>query len=122
MATERDRKEARRRRQARGRSKMFGTPQRPRLCVSKSLKHIYAQIVDDYEGHTLVAASTLEDEISQGLDGTANIEAATVVGEAIARRALAKGIQEVVFDRAGWPYHGKVAALAEAARDGGLKF
>jgi len=122
VSQERDRRTARRRRQMRGRAKIRGTSQRPRLCVTKSLKHIYAQVIDDTSGHTLVAASTLDKQISAGLSGTANIAAAVAVGEAVAKRALDKGIQQVVFDRAGWPYHGKVAALAEAAREAGLKF
>ena len=122
MSVERDRKVARRRRQLRGRQKVVGAPERPRLCVTKSLKHIYAQVVDDLAGHTLVAASTLEKDISEGLSGTGNAEAAAAVGEAVGRRALDKGIEQVVFDRAGWPYHGKVAALADAAREAGLKF
>ncbi len=122
MSVERDRKLARRRRQLRGRQKVVGTPERPRLCVTKSLKHVYAQVVDDLAGHTLVTASTLEKEISEGLSGTANIEAAAAVGGVVAKRALDKGIEQVVFDRAGWPYHGKVAALAGAAREAGLKF
>ena len=100
----------------------MGTLQRPRLCVTKSLKHIYAQVIDDTSGHTLVTASTLEEQISGGLSGTANTEAAAAVGEAVAKRALAEGIEQVVFDRAGWPYHGKVAALSESAREAGLKF
>ena len=99
----------------------MGTPQRPRLCVTKSLRHIYAQIVDDLKGHTLAAASTRDEDVAKGLSGTANVEAAAAVGEAIAEQALARGIDQVVFDRAGWPYHGKVAALAEAAREAGLK-
>ncbi len=106
----------------RGRAKTRGTSQRPRLCVTKSLKHIYAQVIDDTRGHTLVAASTLDEQVSKGLSSTANIEAAAAVGEAVAKRALDEGIEQVVFDRAGWPYHGKVAALAEAAREAGLKF
>ena len=122
MSSERDRKLARRRRQLRGRQKILGTPARPRLCVTKSLKHVSAQLIDDLEGHTLVAATSLERQIGEGLSGTANIEAAAAVGEAVAKRALDKGIEQVVFDRAGWPYHGKVAALAEAAREAGLKF
>jgi len=122
VSQERDRRVARRRRQARGSAKTVGTPQRPRLCVTKSLKHIYAQIIDDTQGHTLVAASTIEEQVSEGLSSTANTEAAVAVGEAVAKRALAEGIEQVVFDRAGWPYHGKVAALAEAAREAGLKF
>lgn len=122
MSQEQDRRVARQRRQARGRSKIKGTPRRPRLCVTKTLKHIYAQIIDDTRGHTLAAASTLDSEVSEGLSSTANVQAAAAVGQAVAKRALADDIQEVIFDRAGWPYHGKVAALAEAAREAGLKF
>ena len=122
MSQERDRRIARRRRQVRGSAKTRGTSQRPRLCVTKSLKHIYAQIIDDTRGHTLVAVSTLDEQVSNGLSGTANTGAAAAVGEAVAKRALDKDIEQVVFDRAGWPYHGKVAALAEAAREAGLKF
>ena len=103
-------------------AKTRGTSQRPRLCVTKSLKHIYAQIIDDASGHTLAAVSTLDEQVGAGLSSTANTEAAAAVGEAVAKRALDKGIEQVVFDRAGWPYHGKVAALAEAAREAGLKF
>ena len=121
MSWQKNRRKARRRRQLRVRRKVVGTPERPRLCVSKTLRHIYAQIIDDYEGHTLVAASTLEDGVCDGLASTANKEAAAVVGKAVAERALAKGIKQVVFDRAGWPYHGKVQALAEAAREAGLE-
>jgi len=90
--------------------------------VTKTLKHIYAQIIDDMRGHTLVAASTLQEDVRDGLSSTSNIEAAAAVGEAVAERALAEGIEQVVFDRAGWPYHGKIAALADAARNAGLKF
>jgi len=122
VSKERDKRIARRRRQARGRAKTRGTLLRPRLCVTKSLKHIYAQVIDDTRGHTLVAASTLDEQVSGGLSSTANTEAAAAVGEAVAKRALDEGIEQVVFDRAGWPYHGKVAALAEAAREAGLKF
>ncbi len=106
----------------RGSAKTRGTSQRPRLCVTKSLRHIYAQIIDDTRGHTLVAASTLDEQVSGGLSGTGNTEAGAAVGEAVAKRALDEGIEQVVFDRAGWAYHGKVAALAEAAREAGLKF
>lgn len=119
---ERDRYLARSRRHLRVRRKIVGTLERPRLCVTKSLKHIYAQIIDDFQGHTLAAASTLEKEVCDGLTGTANSEAAAAVGRAIGQRALDKGIREVVFDRGGWPYHGKVAALAESAREAGLVF
>ena len=122
MSSEKNRQQARRKRQLRGRSQIVGTPDRPRLCVIKSLKHVYAQIIDDYAGHTLVAASTLEDDVRDGLTSTSNKEAAVAVGQAIAERALAQGIEQVVFDRAGSPYHGKVQALAEAAREAGLHF
>lgn len=122
MAKERDRRKGRRRRHLRVRQKVAGTPERPRLCVYKSLRHIYAQIIDDATGNTLAAASTLDDEVATGLDGTANVGAAKAVGEAIAQRAKAKGIETVVFDRSGYRYHGKVRALAEAARGAGLSF
>lgn len=122
MSQEIDRRDARRRRQLRERARVMGTPARPRLCVTKTLKHIYAQIIDDMRGHTLVAASTLQEDVRDGLSSTSNIEAAAAVGEVLAERALAEGIEQVVFDRAGWPYHGKIAALANAARKAGLKF
>ena len=106
------------------RRRIMGTPDRPRLCVYKSLHHIYAQIIDDTppEGsRTLVAASTLDPEI-RGKIRSDNIEAGRLVGALIAKRALGRGIKKVVFDRGGYPYHGKVRALAEAAREGGLEF
>jgi large subunit ribosomal protein L18 len=118
------RNEQRIKRHMRIRQKIRGTPERPRLCVFKSLKHIYAQIIDDTppEGsRTLVSASTLDPEI-RGKIKSDNVEAARLVGQVLAQRALAKGIQKVVFDRGGYPYHGKVRALAEAAREGGLEF
>ena len=106
-------------RHARVRSKISGTPERPRLCVFRSESNIYAQIIDDVAGVTLAAASTVEKDF----DGNGgNIAAAKVVGSRIAERALAKGIEEVVFDRGGYIYHGRVQALAEAAREGGMKF
>ncbi|AEM73775.1 ribosomal protein L18 [Caldicellulosiruptor acetigenus 6A] len=104
------------------RKKVFGTSERPRLCVYKSLKYIYAQIIDDEKGHTLVAASSLEPEIKSRLLSTKSIEAAEYVGKVIAERAKEKGITKVVFDRGGYPYHGRVKALAEAARQAGLEF
>jgi len=104
------------------RKKVFGTSDRPRLCVYKSLKYIYAQIIDDEKGHTLVAASSLEPEIKSRLSSTKSIEAAEYVGKVIAERAKEKGITKVVFDRGGYPYHGRVKALAEAARQAGLEF
>lgn len=103
------------------RAKIEGTPERPRVSVYKSLQHIYAQIVNDWDGETLVAASTLEAEIAADLDSTSTIEAARAVGEALGKRALEAGIQEAVFDRGGWPMHGKIQALAEGAREAGLK-
>ena len=95
---------------------------RPRLSVFRSGLHIYVQIIDDAAGTTLVAASTIEKDVKGGLKTTANIEAAKKVGKLIAERATAKGIKEVAFDRGGYKYHGRVKALADAAREGGLSF
>ena len=100
------------------RGKISGTAERPRLCVFRSENHIYAQIIDDVAGNTLVSASSVE----KGFEGGGHCEAAKKVGAAIAERALAKGIEDVVFDRGGYIYHGRVKALAEGAREGGLKF
>ena len=106
-------------RHSRVRSKISGTAERPRLCVFRRENNIYAQVIDDVAGNTLVAASTVE----KGFDGNGgNCEAAKKVGAAVAERALQKGIEEVVFDRGGYIYHGRVKALAEGAREGGLKF
>ena len=106
-------------RHKRVRAKISGTPERPRLNVFRSETNIYAQIIDDVNGVTLVSANTLE----KGFEGaTGNAEAAKKVGAVLAERAKAKGIEEVVFDRGGYVYHGRVAALAEGAREGGLKF
>jgi large subunit ribosomal protein L18 len=115
-------KTARLKRQTRVRKKIRGTSQRPRLNVFKTAKHIYAQLIDDTNGATVAAASTLIDEVSTGLSYTGNIEAAQKVGAAIAKKALAKEIKVVVFDRNGFLYHGRVKALAEAARENGLSF
>jgi large subunit ribosomal protein L18 len=101
---------------------IIGSPDRPRLCVYKSLKHMHAQIIDDIKGHTLVAASTLDPALRDQLKSTGNKEAAAAVGRLIAQRALEKGIRKVVFDRGGFRYHGRVAALADAAREAGLEF
>ena len=101
------------------RGKISGTADRPRLCVFRSENHIYAQIIDDVAGNTLVAASTVE-KAFEGNGG--NVDAAKKIGAAIAERALQKGIEEVVFDRGGYIYHGRIKALAEGAREGGLKF
>jgi len=112
---------ARKRRHLRVRKKVFGTTERPRLCVYKSEKHIYAQIINDENGTTLVAASTNEPALRDVTKGC-NIESAKKVGELIAKKALEKGISKVVFDRSGYLYHGRVKALADAAREAGLEF
>ncbi len=104
------------------RNRFSGTAQRPRLAVFRSNNHMYAQIIDDTAGNTLVAASTLEKEVKAELEKTNNVDAAAYVGTVIAKRALEKGITTVVYDRGGYIYHGKVAALAEAAREAGLIF
>jgi large subunit ribosomal protein L18 len=118
-----DRKEARLRRHERLRKKVNGSAERPRLSVYRSLHHIYAQIIDDVAGTTLISASTLDPEVKAALTGASdNINSAKVVGKFIAERAKAKGITQVVFDRGGQIYHGRVAALAEAARESGLEF
>lgn len=106
----------------RTRNKIKGTAERPRLAVFRSTQHIYAQIIDDTVGNTLVAASTVEKEIKAGLEKTNDVAAASAVGTAIAKKALDKGITEVVFDRGGFIYQGKIKALAEAAREAGLQF
>ena len=104
------------------RNRFSGTAERPRLAVFRSNNHMYAQIIDDTVGNTLVAASTLEKEIKAELDKTNNVDAAAYLGTVIAKRALEKGIKEVVFDRGGFIYQGKIAALADAAREAGLEF
>jgi len=116
-----DRKELRERRRMRVRKKVYGTAARPRLNVFRSLKHIYAQVIDDDRGITLVAASSLSPELRGKVNG-GNIEGAAAVGRLIAEKAKAKGINKVVFDRAGYLYHGRVKALADAARENGLEF
>ncbi|MBE3593226.1 MAG: 50S ribosomal protein L18 [Thermoanaerobacter sp.] len=121
MITKPNRNELRKTRHLRVRKKVFGTPERPRLNVFKSLKHIYAQIIDDTKGHTLVYASTLDPEL-RGIAKGANKQSAKLVGELIAKRALEKGIKDVVFDRGGYIYHGVVKELADAARQAGLNF
>ena len=113
-----DTKAQRLKRHKRVRAKISGTPERPRLNVFRSLNHIYAQIIDDVNGRTLVAASSVE----KGFGAGGNCEAAKKVGQLVAERAIAKGIEEVVFDRGGYVYHGRVQSLAEGAREGGLKF
>ncbi len=116
------RREARERRHKRLRQQIVGTPERPRLNVYRSLHHIHAQIIDDSVGHTLVAASSVEPELRAKLGSTGNQEAAKEVGKRIAERAKEHGITKVVFDRGGYIYHGRIASLAEGAREGGLEF
>jgi large subunit ribosomal protein L18 len=107
---------------ARIRKKVAGRPERPRLAVFRSQSHIYAQIIDDDQGRTLCAASSMDKELRKQAKGGSNVAAAKVVGQLIASRAKEKGITAVVFDRGGFHYHGRVRALADAAREGGLKF
>jgi large subunit ribosomal protein L18 len=117
-----DKVDARQRRHLRIRQKLVGTTDRPRLCVYRSLKHIYAQLIDDTAGHVLVAASSLSPEAkSKGADGN-TVASARIVGQMLAEKASAAGIAKVVFDRGGYLYHGRVKALAEGAREKGLKF
>ena len=122
MRTHPDRNAIRQRRHARSRRRLSGAPARPRLSVFRSLKQIYAQIIDDTTGATLVAASTLDPEIRSQVAGKKKGEAAATVGAVLAQRAKAKGIAAVVFDRGGYLYHGRVRALADSARSGGLQF
>ena len=122
MFTKRDRNEVRRIRHERVRKKISGTPERPRLCVYRSLNHIYAQVIDDVAGNTLVSASTLDPQLKDKLSEVDKKGASKLVGQLVAERAKAKGIETVVFDRGGYLYHGRVKALAEGAREGGLKF
>jgi large subunit ribosomal protein L18 len=112
----------RRRIHVRTRQTLAGTTERPRLCVHRTSKHIRAQVVDDQTGRTLASASSLDAEVKKGIKGGGNIAAAKVVGKAIAERAKKKGVDKVVYDRGGYQYHGRVKALAEAAREAGLKF
>lgn len=122
MSKETDVRMARERRHRRVRKRVQGTKLRPRLSVFRSLKHIYAQIIDDTKGRTLAAASTLDPEIRDRLNGLKKTEQAKLVGELIAQRARRQRVKRVVFDRGGYLYHGRVKALAEAAREGGLEF
>lgn len=115
------RETARKKRHIRVRKKVTGTPERPRLNVYRSVKHIYAQVIDDYSGTTITAASSVDKELKGKVAG-GNKESARTVGQLIAKRASDKGIELVVFDRGGYQYHGRVKALADAAREGGLKF
>jgi large subunit ribosomal protein L18 len=116
------RQQLRLRRHLRVRKRVEGSSARPRLAVFRSLHHIYAQVIDDAEGTTLAAASTLDPAVRQASKSGGNVEAAKAVGKLIAERAKEKGVELVVFDRGGFQYHGRVAHLADAAREGGLKF
>jgi large subunit ribosomal protein L18 len=109
-------------RHSRLRKKVIGTEARPRLQIFRSLHHTYAFVIDDTKGHTLAAVSTREKSLASALDSTTNVEAATKVGQAIAEKAKAAGVSQVVFDTSGLKYHGRVAALAAAAREAGLDF
>ena len=122
MVSKKSRAEMREKKHMRIRNRFSGTAERPRLAVFRSNNHMYAQIIDDTVGNTLVSASTLEKEIKAELEKTNNVDAAAYLGTVIAKRALEKGISEVVFDRGGFIYQGKIAALAEAAREAGLQF
>jgi large subunit ribosomal protein L18 len=122
MISKTRRNDIRKRKHERVRSKVSGTAERPRLCVFRSLSQIYAQVIDDTTGRTLVSASSLDKEIKNTLAFAGNVEGAKAVGTLVAQRALANGIETVVFDRGGYLYHGRVAALAESAREAGLKF
>ena len=116
------RKMARKKRHYRLRRYLSGTVERPRLAVFRSSKHIYAQIIDDVQKNTLVSASTLDKSIAGDLKSTSNIEAAKAVGAVLAKRAKDKGVETVIFDRGGFLFHGRIKALADAAREGGLEF
>ncbi|MCL2678786.1 MAG: 50S ribosomal protein L18 [Dehalococcoidia bacterium] len=115
-------RKARQARHARLRVNLKGTTDRPRLCVFRSLQHIYAQVIDDEQGHTLTSASTLEADMAKQSEGKIKADQAALVGTAVAERALAAGVKSVVFDRGGYKYHGRVKSLAEAARKAGLEF
>ena len=122
MVSKQSRQEVRVKKHMRIRNRFSGTAERPRLAVFRSNNHMYAQIIDDTVGNTLVAASTLEKEVKEQLEKTNNVDAAAYLGTVIAKRAIEKGIDTVVFDRGGFIYQGKIEALADAAREAGLKF
>lgn len=122
MNVSKERRVARKKRQVRVRRKVVGSIDRPRLCVFRSAKHIYVQIIEDVTGRTLAAASTIAKDAGDSVKYTGNVEAAKVVGKQIAEQALAKDIKQVVFDRNGFLYHGRIKALADAAREAGLNF
>ena len=122
MVSKESRQKVRVKKHRRMRNHLSGTAQRPRLAVFRSNNHMYAQIIDDTVGKTLVAASTLEKDVKAEIEKTNNVDAAAYVGTVIAKRAVEKGIKAVVFDRGGYIYHGKIKALADAAREAGLEF
>ena len=122
MVSKQSRSEIRRKKHYRLRNRFAGTAERPRLAVFRSNNHMYAQIIHDSVGHTLVSASTLEKEIKAELENTDTVDAAAYIGTVVAKRAIEKGIKEVVFDRGGFIYQGKIQALADAAREAGLVF
>jgi large subunit ribosomal protein L18 len=122
MATLNPRSQARLKRKKRIRKKLVGTTKRPRLCVFRSAKHIYAQLIDDSQGQTLVAASSMEKAVRDDSETKNKVTAANTVGKIIGQRALEKGVKEVVFDRNGFLYHGRIRAVSEGAREAGLKF
>ena len=122
MVNKKSRQEVRVKKHMRIRNRISGTAERPRLAVYRGNNHMYAQIIDDVAGSTLVAACTLEKEVKEQLEKTNNVDAAAYLGTVIGKRAMEKGIETVVFDRGGYLYHGKIAALADAAREAGLKF
>lgn len=113
---------ARERRHRRARKKVVGTPDRPRLSVYRSLNNIYAQLIDDTKGHTLISASSLEKEFAQSPGHKGNVKTARDIGKLIASKASVRGIRKIVFDRSGYKYHGVIKALADGAREGGLEF
>ena len=122
MVSKRSRAELRAKKHMRIRNRLSGTSERPRLAVFRSNNHMYAQIIDDTVGNTLVSACTLEKDVKDELEKTNNVDAAAYLGTVIAKRAIEKGIKTVVFDRGGFIYHGKIQALADAAREAGLNF
>lgn len=122
MIIKSDKNKARQTRHLRIRKKLYGTSEKPRLNIFRSLQNIYAQIIDDQNGETLVSASTMDGELKGKIKNGGNIEAAKMVGKLVAQRALKKGIKKVVFDRGGYLYHGRVKELADAAREAGLDF
>jgi len=122
LAVRTDTRVARNRRHLRVRARLVGSTVRPRLCVFRSLKNIHVQIIDDSRGHTLVSASSLDADIKSKLEGKKKTEIAGLVGNLIAKRALEKGVKQISFDRGGYKYHGRIKALAEAARKAGLDF